>query len=124
MSKEVYIPGGKQNLMVQPMKSAKAISFSGGYSTIYNQSGNLALSTGVVSLSDGVLMVHLVDDYDENGKEVYIPLRLIADTPRGAVFNKVKEAGTTITSVDTLDQIIAHYRLLLHMLKIMQQSLA
>lgn len=83
--------------MVQPTKHipGSSISWTGGFYTP-THSGSDVQCKGAVSTSDGVLMVHLIDD----AADTYFALKLVADKWTGCVFDKLKETGTTVTLAD------------------------
>jgi hypothetical protein len=93
--------------VVQPRKSipGSEIAYTSGYYTPTHASSasgtnatkKAVICIGVESSTAGVLVVHLVDDYDGAGAKRYYSINLQANVPYGAVFDQIRSSGTTVT---------------------------
>ncbi len=84
------------NAMAQPRRTCSPIVFTDGIYICRDRAGKACEAVGAYSTSPGTLMVHYADDYDAAGGKVYTALDLTAAQERGALFDEVKETGTTV----------------------------
>jgi hypothetical protein len=68
--------------------------------------GNECFSRAVFAAIDGILKVHLVQDFDVNGNKVYCNLPLGAGLDVLAIFDEVIETGSTAELFDNGNLII------------------
>jgi hypothetical protein len=85
--------------------AGSSISYTGGTWTVVDQSGAIRYAKGVMTTSGatgGELNVHLVNDFNASGTKVYCPLPLGTNDVKAAVFDEIKQAGTTISLSDVI----------------------
>lgn len=88
--------------LIGPTKHYPGSSISynaSGIWTVVDNAGVSRAAKGIMTTSGatgGTLMVHLIHDYDSSNAKVYCPLPLGTNDIKAAIFDEIKQTGTTI----------------------------